>query len=525
MHHLATRRDIHDPKLVGDFARTVGTLATLQKLYVLTFADLGATNPKLWNSWQDMLLGELYGLTLESFERGITVEQAQAERANRIRERVAAALGAARRRRARALPRRHAGPLLPHHARGGHPAPLRARAPPRRGAAGHRRWRTSRSASSASSPSSRATRPGLFAKLTGVLRAHGMNIARGPHRHRRQRHGGRRVPRHASRAAPPSPRDDERWERIQVAVGKVLAGELDVEQLVAQAGAAVDPRREGRAAPADQGGDRQPGLARTSPSSTSSRSTASASCSRSPTPSTTSACRSTWPRSPPASTACSTSSTSPTATAGRSTTRATPGVASATRCSRSCSRWWRRGGEQRRVTRRETDATATAARASRRSRARRTDQTSTRRETRSGKWRDGGGRGGRSLPDLPGGRARACRRTRWRRTGATARRWCSSSSARASRQPAAVLPGHIGNFLDRRAAPRALGAQPGARAGRGARAVRLPGARGRARAPIRAASCAGRASAAACRRASGARRSASCWRRAPTIRWCSATWP
>jgi [protein-PII] uridylyltransferase len=57
MHHLATRRDIHDPKLVVEFADTVGSLATLKKLYVLTFADLCATNPKLWSSWQDMLLG------------------------------------------------------------------------------------------------------------------------------------------------------------------------------------------------------------------------------------------------------------------------------------------------------------------------------------------------------------------------------------------------------------------------------------------------------------------------------------
>ena len=153
MHHLATRRDIHDPKLVGEFARTVGTLATLQKLYVLTFADLGATNPKLWNSWQDMLLGELYGLAVESFERGITVEQAQVERASRIRERVAAAIGRGGGEALRALPRRHARPLLPRHARGGHPAALRAGAPPRRGAAGHRAWRTSPSASSASSPS------------------------------------------------------------------------------------------------------------------------------------------------------------------------------------------------------------------------------------------------------------------------------------------------------------------------------------------------------------------------------------
>ncbi len=91
MHHLATRRDIHEPKVVIDLAELAGTLDNLKKLYVLTYADLKATNPKLWNSWQAMLLGELYELTAESFEHGVMVEEDQEQHAARVRERVVAA--------------------------------------------------------------------------------------------------------------------------------------------------------------------------------------------------------------------------------------------------------------------------------------------------------------------------------------------------------------------------------------------------------------------------------------------------
>ena len=77
--------------------------------------------------------------------------------------------------------------------------------------------------------------PGLFAKLTGVLRAHGMNIAAA-----RITTGGSGVVVDVFRVTHLDgavfARDDERWGRIQVAVGKVLAGDLDVEQLVARAG-------------------------------------------------------------------------------------------------------------------------------------------------------------------------------------------------------------------------------------------------------------------------------------------------
>jgi [protein-PII] uridylyltransferase len=234
MHHLATRRDIHDPRLVGEFARTVGTLATLQKLYVLTFADLGATNPKLWNSWQDMLLGELYGLAVESFERGITVEQAQAERASRIRQRVAAAIGArggeALERFLADMPERYFLTTpeedIPQHFE----LVRRHAEEPLVTTVAHFPEREFTEFTVVTRDA-----PGLFAKLTGVLRAHGMNIGAA-----RIATGGSGVVVDVFRVThfdgPGIARDDERWQRIQVAVGKVLAGELDVEEMVAHAG-------------------------------------------------------------------------------------------------------------------------------------------------------------------------------------------------------------------------------------------------------------------------------------------------
>ncbi|MGE0519655.1 MAG: [protein-PII] uridylyltransferase [Candidatus Binatia bacterium] len=233
MHQLATRRDIHDPKLVSEFARVIGTIGTLQQLFVLTFADLGATNPQLWNSWQETLLTELYALTVESFERGVSVEQAQAERANRIRERVAAAIGDqggdALARFLADLPDRYFLTTpeedIPRHfelARRAAEEPFVTRVvhfPARE-----------------FSEFTIVTRdaPGLFAKLTGVLRVHGINI------------GAARIATGASgmvvdvfrvthTEGADLARDDERWERVQAAVGKALAGELDVEQMVAKA--------------------------------------------------------------------------------------------------------------------------------------------------------------------------------------------------------------------------------------------------------------------------------------------------
>ena len=64
-HHLllpraATRRDLDDPSVIDDVARTVGSLELLQLLYLLTVADSKATGATMWNEWKAVLLRTLF---------------------------------------------------------------------------------------------------------------------------------------------------------------------------------------------------------------------------------------------------------------------------------------------------------------------------------------------------------------------------------------------------------------------------------------------------------------------------------
>jgi [protein-PII] uridylyltransferase len=67
----AQRRDIADPAVIRDFAAHVGDETHLDHLYVLTVADVRATNPKLWNSWKAQLFEELYAATKRALHRGL----------------------------------------------------------------------------------------------------------------------------------------------------------------------------------------------------------------------------------------------------------------------------------------------------------------------------------------------------------------------------------------------------------------------------------------------------------------------
>ncbi len=56
----AQRKDICDDKIIATFANAVKTPHRLCYLYLLTVADIVATNPTLWNHWRAALLQDLY---------------------------------------------------------------------------------------------------------------------------------------------------------------------------------------------------------------------------------------------------------------------------------------------------------------------------------------------------------------------------------------------------------------------------------------------------------------------------------
>jgi [protein-PII] uridylyltransferase len=65
------KRDIGDPQVISEFARYVGDETHLDYLYVLTCADVRATNPKLWNSWKASLFQEFYDRVKRALRRGL----------------------------------------------------------------------------------------------------------------------------------------------------------------------------------------------------------------------------------------------------------------------------------------------------------------------------------------------------------------------------------------------------------------------------------------------------------------------
>ena len=74
-HHLtmsmtAQREDVSDPATVRRFADLVGDGVRLDYLYLLTVADMRATNPDLWTDWKDTLLRDLYQATRRALVHG-----------------------------------------------------------------------------------------------------------------------------------------------------------------------------------------------------------------------------------------------------------------------------------------------------------------------------------------------------------------------------------------------------------------------------------------------------------------------
>lgn len=70
MSQVAQKGDVDDQQIVAEFARLAGSIERLKALYLLTFADMRAVAPNVYNNWRDMLLGDLYMRALKVLEQG-----------------------------------------------------------------------------------------------------------------------------------------------------------------------------------------------------------------------------------------------------------------------------------------------------------------------------------------------------------------------------------------------------------------------------------------------------------------------
>ncbi len=84
--HIAQRRDLHDEKMIIQFARQMGTSETLKMLYLLTYADLKAVGPEIWTDWKAMLMEELYEKTFAVLERGDFKYEVGSDRVKKVRK-------------------------------------------------------------------------------------------------------------------------------------------------------------------------------------------------------------------------------------------------------------------------------------------------------------------------------------------------------------------------------------------------------------------------------------------------------
>jgi [protein-PII] uridylyltransferase len=250
MSHLAQRRDLSDPKLVLEFARTVGDRINLRNLYLATFADIRASSSTAWSDWKGQLLHDLFGRTSEVLEIGADdpdralelIERQVAER----RDSAAAelrALGVADSKIEsyfEAMPRRYFTAHTPRE--------IARHALVVLGLGGERTFSTSvRDLGGGSTEFILCTKDvhGLFANVAGTLTAHDLNIVSA---HVYSMRSGLAV--EIYRVSTPRGEDEERreaWQAFEASLRRVLAGEVAVRELLARrrrpAAAGIAPGR------------------------------------------------------------------------------------------------------------------------------------------------------------------------------------------------------------------------------------------------------------------------------------------
>ncbi len=94
MAHIAERRDLDDERLIIEFARQVEREDRLKLLYLFTYLDINAVGPGVWTDWKASLLWELFIKTHTVLSRGVPEGEAEARRADTLRDALVAELAA-----------------------------------------------------------------------------------------------------------------------------------------------------------------------------------------------------------------------------------------------------------------------------------------------------------------------------------------------------------------------------------------------------------------------------------------------
>src|SRR5438094_6923657 len=97
-HHLemsatVQRRDIFDPATVSAFAQSVTTLERLQRLCLLTYADIHSVNPEALTPWKAEMLWQLFVATSNHFSRTLDRDRLHAPDEGSLLQRVKAKAG------------------------------------------------------------------------------------------------------------------------------------------------------------------------------------------------------------------------------------------------------------------------------------------------------------------------------------------------------------------------------------------------------------------------------------------------
>lgn len=236
--HTAFRRDLEDEKAIIDFARTVGGVGNLKMLYLLTYADMKAVGPDVWNNWKGSLLEDLYLQALRVLEG---LEKGEFQRENRL----------SRIRRIQARLRRRlsgqSGPERIRHFFQSMPERYFLTTPEEQISSHFELMEQFRGQAYLSMvqhfPEREYSelvicaedRPGLFARITGVLAALGLDILSARITTCKDglildvfriSHAGR----------PEVVMDSEKWERVRSMLERVLTGAIDVAALVEESG-------------------------------------------------------------------------------------------------------------------------------------------------------------------------------------------------------------------------------------------------------------------------------------------------